>query len=178
MFNAYRQLSNNAEVVEKPFHYCYPSEAKKLEKIKGEVEKYHPNLTEDEFLQKTKEFVWKKYLQPTMRTFIVNYHTLREIYDLFGSIFFGYVRMMNIAHQGWCYMEALDLANATEDANVPTILNVDGDKIFVEYVSRSGILYKFSHEGENPYYDIKVEVSTKSSLYKQIQKIARKHKTS
>ena len=109
----------------------------------------------------------------------VNYTQLRKIYDAFGSVFFGYVRAMNIAHQGWRYAEAQELAKTLDEDNecgvvYPDVLDVRENYIDVQYTSRSGNKYRFTHSGRkngNLYYEIDVEYPSNSQLSETIDAI-------
>ena len=109
----------------------------------------------------------------------VNYHQLRQIYDAFGSVFFGYVRAMNIAHQGWMYTEAIELCKQQEvdDQNgivYPEKIEIKHNYIDFEYFSRSGKRYRFTHTGRkngNLYYEIDVEYPSNSQLAETIDAI-------
>lgn len=116
---------------------------------------------------------------PSTKKATVNYHQLRQIYDAFGSVFFGYVRAMNIAHQGWKYAEAQELAQEldNDDTNgvvYPDVLDVQENYIDVQYTSRSGNKYRFTHTGRqngNLYYEIDVEYPSNSQLAEAIESI-------
>lgn len=116
---------------------------------------------------------------PTTKKATVNYHQLRQIYDAFGSVFFGYVRAMNLAHQGWMYTEAQELAKTLDEDNecgviYPDILDVQKNYIDVQYTSRSGNKYRFTHSGRengNLYYQIDVEYPSNSQLAEIIDSI-------
>lgn len=116
---------------------------------------------------------------PSTKKATVNYHQLRQIYDAFGSVFFGYVRAMNIAHQGWKYAEAQELAQEldNDDTNgvvYPDVLDVQENYIDVQYTSRSGNKYRFTHTGRqngNLYYEIDVEYPSNSQLAEVIEAI-------
>lgn len=116
---------------------------------------------------------------PSTKKVTVNYNQLRQIYDAFGSVFFGYVRAMNIAHQGWMYTEAQELAQTLDVDNecgvvYPDVLDVQENYIDVQYTSRSGNKYRFTHTGRqdgNLYYEIDVEYPSNSQLAETIKAI-------
>ena len=116
---------------------------------------------------------------PSTKKVTVNYNQLRQIYDAFGSVFFGYVRAMNIAHQGWMYIQAQELAQTLDVDNecgvvYPDVLNVQENYIDVQYTSRSGNKYRFTHSGRqdgNLYYEIDVEYPSNSQLAETIKAI-------
>lgn len=116
---------------------------------------------------------------PTTKKATVDYRQLRQIYDAFGSVFFGYVRAMNIAHQGWMYIQAQELAQTLDVDNecgvvYPDVLNVQENYIDVQYTSRSGNKYRFTHSGRqdgNLYYEIDVEYPSNSQLAETIKAI-------
>lgn len=116
---------------------------------------------------------------PTTKKATVDYRQLRQIYDAFGSVFFGYVRAMNIAHQGWMYTEAQELAQTLDVDNecgvvYPDVLDVQENYIDVQYTSRSGNKYRFTHTGRqdgNLYYEIDVEYPSNSQLAEVIEAI-------
>lgn len=116
---------------------------------------------------------------PSTKKVTVNYNQLRQIYDAFGSVFFGYVRAMNIAHQGWMYTEAQELAQTLDVDNecgvvYPDVLDVQENYIDVQYTSRSGNKYRFTHTGRqdgNLYYEIDVEYPSNSQLAEVIEAI-------
>ena len=106
----------------------------------------------------------------------VTYQQLRKIYDLFGSVFFGYVRAMNIAHQGWLYEEALALCKAKNESdpcgvNFPDLIK-DG---LIEYTTRSGNKFQVDHnlieKNGNWYGDITVRFSPSISIAVDIARI-------
>ena len=115
-----------------------------------------------------------------MKKVTVNYNQLRDIYDAFGSVFFGFIRAMNIAHQGWMYAEAIELCKKQEidDQNgivYPEKIEIKNNFIDFEYFSRSGNKYRFTHTGRNNgnlYYEIDIEFSANSSLAGTIETIA------
>ena len=115
-----------------------------------------------------------------MKKATVNYLQLREIYDAFGSVFFGFVRAMNIAHQGWMYAEALELCKEldVDDPNgivYPEKIEIQDNYIDFEYISRNGKKYRFTHTGRengNLYYSIDIEYDENSSLSEIIEEIA------
>ena len=107
---------------------------------------------------------------------VINYVKLRQIYDCFGGVFFGYVRAMNIAHQGWLYEEANEMCerlceNDINGVNSPIILEERGGNWYIEYQSRSGKTYTIHHAGTNPYYDIVFTYPEDSSLADEFAKI-------
>ncbi len=116
---------------------------------------------------------------PTTKKATVDYRQLRQIYDAFGSVFFGYVRAMNIAHQGWMYIQAQELAQTLDVDNecgvvYPDVLNVQENYIDVQYTSRSGNKYRFTHswrQDGNLYYEIDVEYPSNSQLADTIKAI-------
>ncbi len=121
----------------------------------------------------------QKMEAPSTKKVTVNYNQLRQIYDAFGSVFFGYVRAMNLAHQGWMYAEAQALAQTLDVDNecgvvYPDVLNVQENYIDVQYTSRSGNKYRFTHSGRqdgNLYYEIDVEYPSNSQLAETIKAI-------
>lgn len=107
------------------------------------------------------------------KTAKINYRQLREIYDAFGSVFFGYVRAMNIAHQGWQYEEALAVAKRKDEepaeqngVNYPYYLSVTPELVELKYASRSGSEFAVRHTNpkNSMYYDIEIEYPSTSSL--------------
>ena len=117
--------------------------------------------------------------EPTTKKATVNYRQLRQIYDTFGSVFFGYVRAMNLAHQGWMYVQAQELAQTLDEDDecgvaYPDVLDVQENYIDVQYTSRSGNKYRFTHSGRengNLYYQIDVEYPSNSQLAEIIDSI-------
>ncbi|MBC8464973.1 MAG: hypothetical protein H8D63_01180 [Parcubacteria group bacterium] len=113
-----------------------------------------------------------------MRKVVVDYVQLRKIYDLFGSVFFGYVRAMNIAHLGWLYEEAQGLCaskkgDSQDGVNYPEeIHELENGGAAFAYYSRSGKTYAVGHSGENAYHDIEFYFPEDSSLAEEIEEIA------
>jgi hypothetical protein len=107
-----------------------------------------------------------------METVMMNYVQLRQLYDCFGSVFFGYVRAMNIAHQGWRYFEAQELAERINDE--PNELNgvksahlieeFENGAISIYYRTRSGNQFEVHHPAENLYYNIEVKYEKASAI--------------
>lgn len=115
-----------------------------------------------------------------MKKITIDYNQLREIYDAFGGVFFGFVRAMNIAHQGWLYEEAIEFCKKLDidDPNgivYPDKIEIRNDFIDFEYQSRGGKKYRITHTGRrkgNLYYEIDFEYDETSSLNEVIEKIA------
>ena len=92
-------------------------------------------------------------------------------------MFFGYVRAMNIAHQGLCYEEArtLCIEKNKEDENgiayPEEIIFLENGGAKFSYRSRSGKEYFINHRGRNAYYEIEFAYPADSSLAEVIAQI-------
>ena len=116
-----------------------------------------------------------------METVIMDYKQLRQLYDCFGSVFFGYVRAMNIAHQGWPYFEAQELAERLNDEpnelngvnSAYRLVGFEDGSISIYYRTRSGNQFEVHHPAENLYYNIEVKYEKTSAISGWVDDIMR-----
>lgn len=126
-----------------------------------------------EFYQTNQQKTMKKELERV----VVSYVELRQILDLFGGLYFGIVRAANLAHNGWIYKKAIELAESIDpDCNVPESVEVydkyTNDGARVEYRTRSGKQIIIDHSGEHGYYEIEVFFDPETSVADAIRAIA------
>lgn len=85
-----------------------------------------------------------------MKTVTVQWQSALEIYDLFNSVFFGIVRTLRLANQGFKYELAIELCKSIEltqetELNYPSVIEYNNEAPAFEYTSWSGKKYRITH---------------------------------
>lgn len=97
-------------------------------------------------------------------TYIINDRMLMKIYDVFKNVFFGYVKAMHDAKQGFLYKEALKLALEKEAGGSIIYEDKGENNHFVRYELEDGDVYTVFHSGNDPLEDIQFTYPAYSAL--------------